>query len=678
MAARNAATAAREAANAAKVAHDAITDGMSKAEADMKAADAATQAANARSSYMMAKDENDAIQTAAGTLREQQRMRDIENAKTAAAAAVEAAMTAKTNAENAAMAAETARDDAMAAYEKAMAARTDSMKAKAEYEKAKTAAMMARTAANNADAAYMAAKMAADGIMDDGTADAAKMAQMTAEEEQGKAETAAGTADEQKMVAATAQGNAEMYAGMHVLELFKAANGAHVTDVESTEANEKEQHANNVGAAMAMVAGATDGNQAAGATNADTFTAGTAIAAAATWPGNTVDNPGTTESEFAEGDLSINLTINGGTGLPFELRASRDAIDLNGDGDMDDTGEAAITQNARKIGDLGVFDGYEIWENADATDTTREGARAIVFTNKQKGEDSKIAVSAAAARTATRVAITTPGELAKVTSTGTTITGVEWTPSGDTAPLTGTLTCPSSASCGITLGEDGAVTAISGYTFTGTRAAREEVTAANATENNNYLMFGLWLDENDDSTTDTFGTFAVGGTGYADAIAVAVTGTATYSGKAAGAHHKTGEGVNWFHGDASLTANFGTDTVAGTISGQISNIRVAGGAARSAPIYLGQTTLTPDTATFNGAAFMGEPTAPGASTHEFDGTWSGSFFGPTADDTTTTGVDESITAPLAAAGTFGVTKSMGTGSDAVVESFVGAFGAHKQ
>ena len=36
-----------------------------------------------------------------------------------------------------------------------------------------------------------------------------------------------------------------------------------------------------------------------------------------------------------------------------------------------------------------------------------------------------------------------------------------------------------------------------------------------------------------------------------------VTGTATYTGKAAGAHHKTGEGVNWFDGDARLTANFG-------------------------------------------------------------------------------------------------------------------------
>ena len=97
----------------------------------------------------------------------------------------------------------------------------------------------------------------------------------------------------------------------------------------------------------------------------------------------------------------------------------------------------------------------------------------------------------------------------------------------------------------------------------------------------------------------------------------------------------------------------------------------------STPIYLGQTALSDGSATFNGAAFMGAETAPGAPTHEFDGTWSGSFFGATENDTETEVVDESITAPLAAAGTFGVTKSEGTGDDMVMESFVGAFGAHK-
>ena len=265
------------------------------------------------------------------------------------------------------------------------------------------------------------------------------------------------------------------------------------------------------------------------------------------------------------------------------------------------------------------------------------------------------------------------GDLSNVRSSGNTITGVTWKPSGE-APLMGTLTCGDT--CNIVLGEDGAVTTITGYTFTGTRAAVEAVTAADAAEDNDYLIFGLWLEESDDGETDTFGAFASGGTDYAVGAQTAVTGTADYSGVAAGAHHKTGEGVNWFEGNAGLTANFGTATAEGTISGSISGIRVNGGAAMSTPIYLGQADLTDGTATFNGAAFMGAATAPGAATHEFDGTWSGSFFGDTENDGETTDVDESVTAPLAAAGTFGVTKSEGTGNNMVVESFVGAFGAH--
>ena len=65
--------------------------------------------------------------------------------------------------------------------------------------------------------------------------------------------------------------------------------------------------------------------------------------------------------------------------------------------------------------------------------------------------------------------------------------------------------------------------------------------------------------------------------------------------------------------------------------------------------------------------------------YPYNGTWSGSFFGATDNDTTTTDVDESITAPLAAAGTFGVTRTMDMDTtdtaDDVTESFVGAFGA---
>ena len=79
---------------------------------------------------------------------------------------------------------------------------------------------------------------------------------------------------------------------------------------------------------------------------------------------------------------------------------------------------------------------------------------------------------------------------------------------------------------------------------------------------------------------------------------------------------------------------------------------------------------------------MGAATAPGATTHEFYGTWSGAFFGQSEaveDDPLTPAVETlaaGALAPAAAAGTFGVTMSEGTGDDLVQESFVGAFGAH--
>ena len=659
MAARDAATAARMAADAAKMAHDAIMDDMTKADADAQAAEAATQAGNANSSYMTAKNENDDIQTAKRIAEERQRVSDIKDATDAASDAATAARTAATAARTAATEARNAANDANAAYMRAMAARTGSDAAKTQADAAAEAATAAETAANTAEMAADAAEAAHMGIDNDGTAMAAEMAQETAENEQMRAVTQRDVAETAQDTAETAQGLADTHAMTHVLRLFLAANGDRVMDGDDDRA----EHVASVGTAMATIAAAAGGNQAAGTT------------ATLIFPGNTVDDPGTDADEFVEGMLGITVNVAGGATILAELRESRGATDLNGDGDTDDPGEAAYTQTAREIADLGRFQGYELWED-DGDDTATsvgDRARAIVFTNKQKGGDSVLTQTAATARSIVDLEFdnTNVGELSTVTSTGTTITGVTWTPNGE-APLMGTLSC--TTGCSITLGADGAVTDIQGYSFTGSREAREAVTAAAATEDNDYLAFGLWLEESDDGNTDTFGAFAVGGTDYAVNVQDAVTGTATYSGNAAGAHHKTGEGVNWFHGNASLTANFGTAAVPGTISGAISDIRVNGGPAMSDSIYLGQAALTGGTATFNGAAFMGEATAPGASTHEFDGTWSGSFFGGTENDADTP-VDESVTAPLATAGTFGVTMSEGTGDDMVVESFVGAFGA---
>ena len=476
-----------------------------------------------------------------------------------------------------------------------------------------------------------------------------------------------------------------------LLSLFKAANGGHVVDLDSTPVqDEKAEHVESVGAAMAQVAAAAEGNQAAGATNAATFAAGGGIGTViASWPG---DVAATSTTAAVPGMLSITGVNPGGAGDPiaFELGATRDA-----DPTASPPIEARI-QTAKRIPGLGAFEhGFDIWEDdgvaATGTDFhTDDGGRVIVFTDKTQDDPPvTTAIPAGTPRSVTGLATGTEtgnimaGELSNVMSTGATITGVTWTPPTE-APLTGTLNCPTAGGCSITLGADGAVAGISGYTFTGSRGTTEAVAAApadaQATANNDYLIFGLWLNESNDGDTDTFGAFASGGANYTTTAGVEITDTVRYSGKAAGAHHMTGEGVSWFQGDAGLTANFGTASVAGTISGSIRNIRVNGGAAMSTPIYLGQADIA---ATFNGAAFMGAPTAPGASTHEFDGTWRGSFFGQSeaVEDDPLTAADETAAAgafaPAAAAGTFGVTRSEGTGDDMVVESFVGAFGAHK-
>ena len=110
---------------------------------------------------------------------------------------------------------------------------------------------------------------------------------------------------------------------------------------------------------------------------------------------------------------------------------------------------------------------------------------------------------------------------------------------------------------------------------------------------------------------------------------------------------------------------------------------------RSNPIHLVETSFA-DANTFNGLAVMGAQTGPGQAMHDYNGTWSGGFFNdPPADSTgadppaDSTGADAQ---PGSVAGTFGVTRldDMGTTTgenptaDDVTESFVGAFGAHKQ
>ena len=111
--------------------------------------------------------------------------------------------------------------------------------------------------------------------------------------------------------------------------------------------------------------------------------------------------------------------------------------------------------------------------------------------------------------------------------------------------------------------------------------------------NNDYLAFGVWMDEDgstDEGNQPDLGAFADGGS-IVNADIDNVTGTATYRGAAAGVYTQ-GKAVDYFHADATLTADFGkkptsgTDAVNGTVKGTIDNI-MAGGMATGDVITLG-------------------------------------------------------------------------------------------
>ena len=671
MDARTAATAARTAANAAKAAHDAIMDDMSKADADAQAQMAADEAGKANSSYMAAKIENDRIQTNVATNEEQQRQRDVAAATMAASEAATAARTSATAARESATAARMAANAARMAYEHAVRARTDSENARMEYMEADTAATAAENAATAAEMAADDAEAAHMGIDAAGTAADAQAAQMTAETERDDAADEAMTASTQQTTAETAQSDAMMASVKHVIGLLIAANGQDITepvgdDTSTPAVNESMSVEQLQAAAAARSADAVD--TAAGET--DNGSGGTT--AMATWPGvpDDPDTPDTDESAMSV--FMLQVAPEGGTALTFRTAAIEDNPDTV------DTDES-MPQTVGNIDPLGDFRGYEI---NDGT------THAIVFTDKTQDDAPVAAVTDAPARSVVGEPITTASELSGVTSSGTTITGVTWTPASE-APLMGTLTC--GGTCNIVLGEDGAVTTIEGYTFTGSRPAREAVTAmdaaAQAAANNDYLVFGVWMQdvevldaEGTVTTPNDFGAFQDGG--REGPVAPEITGTATYEGSATGLY-TAGESVDYFQGDATLEADFGANDAQGTITGRVDNI-VAGGNNMNDVIHLNDDGTPADgnittAGAITGDARMGTATTvDNVTTYSHNGSWSGQFYNGTADDQTTADVNESHVAPGSVAGTFGVTGMTGTGDDAITRSYVGAFGAHKE
>ena len=725
--------AAMDSRTAANEAADAATDAEAAAsragDAKMAADDAATSA-EARGHQATAEEEKGNAEGHLTTA--QMKLADAEAAEITAQNTgagtkkiwKQRAMDANDDAQGYAKQAREAANKADAQADAAEADAARAMRARTDYANANEKAMAARTAANAAEKAASdaeaAAKTASDAL-EMAEADDATVA--VAREQSNIARTAAmgasghpATANAEHMKAMTAAEEADMYAKRHVIGLLAHANAQDILDVE-TDVDTTLALRRAVDARLKAVSGAINdaaGMHGAEATNVgdrdqDSSTTGTTASTrtvSASWLGRALDDPATADTdESTMPSLSITVTTSSGNSLQFTTEAAEE----------DDTNTAGVDESimtASEIRGLGNFEhGYSISIPADEDATNGNEARhAIVFTDKRQGADQVRAVAAITGRSITNDPVSGNTVTNLGTRSGTGYTGVtyyEGTVAADTDPATaymGSLNCADGTECTVDINPNTGAITVTGYTFTGSREGRAQVEAAAAAENDDYLAFGVWLIEDSDGATagepKSFAAFANGGEAITNFASdgdnndnyTLLTGTASYTGKAGGVH-TAGTSVDWFEGDASLTANFGApgtatdedadDDEVGTISGMINNI-IAGGVATGDVISLRSADIVATNSAFSGNVRMGagvDEDNDDMLEYPYNGTWSGNFYGSNpavADDTTTTDVDEEMAAagPESVAGTFGVTGTMGTGEDTVTRSYVGAFGAH--
>ena len=177
-----------------------------------------------------------------------------------------------------------------------------------------------------------------------------------------------------------------------------------------------------------------------------------------------------------------------------------------------------------------------------------------------------------------------------------------------------------------------------------------------------YLAGGVWLVVPDDASSAAgyvFGAFADGSDPFLQNSLTSVQGTATFEGDATGVRSETTGGfaaIGYFDGDVTLTADFGSVSALGTISGSITNFEVDG-VPKNGTLNLGTASIgSRDSGFFHGSV------AGSDDERSYTGHWGGQFFGN----------GESDGRPGAVAGTFG-----GHSTDSAV-NYIGAFGAYKQ
>ena len=639
IAAQAVADAADAAATAAEAASERAQAATMSADAVGEQTTAETEQGKADNQLAMAQELERESQVASDAAGQLQQERDLATAQDAAKAASAAALAHFNSADQKSKDARAKAVEARDAADRAVRARTDFVDADKQATAAETAATEAEMARADAWTAVGTADDASMSAMDATTLTDAQMYQEAAETAKATAEEQAEGAGMNYMTAMDAAAAAETAADTHVLGLFTSANAYGETDEEKAAAEVA-----SVGAAIARSSKAEAGNgnsgQAGGAT------------ATAAWIEDMKDDPDTDDDEAVPGLLKITFDsmVTEGTGMiTSETRAD------------DDTVDPVISNNAKQTNDGGDF--------PHMFDISSGQARVLVFTDREQDTPEIEAVEAVTITNA----VVTVEEITSASESmdgGTSFQGTFDHTDADIPAIKGTFTCTDGPCILVTTGSGDKVMVetATGYTFSG---SSEGVTAVQAAATMDYLLFGVWLDEVGGETpgADTFGAIATGGQPFTPANVQALEGKATYRGSAVGAHHKTGSGVSSFDGDAKLTADFDDETAAGTIEGTIDNISVAGGDPMEDSIHLVKTSLVGDQNAFNGAAVMGPQEAPGMPEHTFNGTWWGRFFGIGEDAT-----DH----PGSVAGTFGVTDKTGTGDDAVTESYVGAFGAHKQ
>ena len=229
--------------------------------------------------------------------------------------------------------------------------------------------------------------------------------------------------------------------------------------------------------------------------------------------------------------------------------------------------------------------------------------------------------------------------------------------------IPGTYTCTLSSGCGVSL--NGAGDAI----FDASDTLSFDPDSSSATHDvpdDAYVYFGWWLNqpEANDAAHDV-DVFAGSTTGHAANVTNAMSGTATYTGSAAGqyATRSLTAGVQSdaahgaFTATASLTANFAGDVAPGTIEGSVTGFELDDGSSPSWSVTFEEAALTNANAEFDGTT---EVNFGGGITDADIGAWQGSFY-DAADATngkpgTVAGTFDAETPNASVIGAFGATK----------------------